>query len=62
MSFLVLQIEITDNFNLRSFEHCKKGIPLEEVHSSERTGTDFSAVKHQSHQPARVFSVFSSEA
>ena len=23
--------------------------------SSERTGTDFSAVKHQSHQPARVF-------
>ena len=26
------------------------------VHSSsERTGTDFSAVRHQSHQPARVF-------
>ena len=28
--------------------------------SSERTGTDFSAVKHQSHQPSS--SIFSSEA
>ena len=26
--------------------------------SSERTGPDFSAVKHQSHQPARIFGVF----
>ena len=36
------------------------GIPQEEMHSSdssERSGNDFSAVKHQSRQPARVFSV-----
>ena len=26
--------------------------------SSERTGTDFSAVKHQSHQPSSSISVF----
>ena len=26
-SFLVLQIEITGNFSLHSFEHCKEGIP-----------------------------------
>ena len=54
--FLVLQIEITGNFSLRRFEHCKwKEFPKQEMHSSdssERTGTDFSAVKHQSHQPS----------
>ena len=31
------------------------------MHSSERTGTDFSAVKHQSHQPSSSIWCFSSE-
>ena len=60
-SFLkVLQIGITDNFSLCSFEHCKKGIPLK-VHSSEHTGTVFSAINHQSHQPSSSIWCFSSE-
>ena len=37
-----------------------EGIPHHRCISSERTGTDFSAVKHQSHQPSSSF--FSSEA
>ena len=50
-SFLVLQIEITGNFSLRSFEHSKEGIPparcILQI-SSERTGPDIFAVKHWS--------------
>ena len=52
-------MEITENFSLRSFEPCKES-PIKVHSSSERTGTDFSAVTHQSHQPSS--SIFSSEA
>ena len=57
-SLLLLQIEITGNFSLRNFEHCKwKEFPMKRCILTERTGTDFSAVKHQSHQPSSSFSV-----
>ena len=34
-SFLVLQIEITGNFSLRSFEHCKRRNSPSKMHSSD---------------------------
>ena len=58
MSFLVLQIKSRTTSIYVVLNTVFKGIPLEEVHSSERTGTDFSAVRLQSHQPARVLMFF----
>ena len=50
-SFLVIRIEITETsiYVVLNTANRRKS---PEVHSSERTGTDFSAVKHQSHQPS----------
>ena len=63
-SFLVLQIEITANFSLRSFEHCKEGIPqarcILHLQSALVPTSLLYSISHTS--LARVISVFSSEA
>ena len=59
-SFLVLQIEITGNFSLRSFEHCKEGIPLARcILHLQRALVPTSLLYSISHTSlAQVFSVF----